>query len=104
MLATGDDRAALAPVPGLWVLSVSVALPVLGTIELRRGEMLFGTVGMVFGGLPGFGAGLPFVRGLFLPGTSVMGGYWSLSTSFVFFLLLPAMLKASRPMAGGWRS
>lgn len=94
--ATSNDRAPLTPVLGLWILAVSIPLLILAVIEMRRGEVLFGTMGLVFGGLLGLGAGLSFIRGLFLPGPSVMDGYWFLGTSFIFFLLIPAMLRVSK--------
>ncbi len=97
--ATTPDRAPLTPVLGLWILGVSVPLLVLAVIEMKRGEVLFGTMGLVFGGLLGIGAGLSFVRGLFLPGASVMDGYWFLGTSVIFFLLVPSMLRISRLMS-----
>jgi succinate-acetate transporter protein len=56
-------------------------------------------MGMVFGGLLGFGAGFSFIRGLFLSGPSVMDGYWFLGTSVIFFLLIPAMLRVSKLMS-----
>ncbi|MBI0583900.1 MAG: hypothetical protein ISF22_06695 [Methanomassiliicoccus sp.] len=97
--ATSDDRVPLTPVMGLWILAVSAPLLILGVIEMRRGEVLFGTMGIVFGGLLGLGAGLSFIRALFLPGPSVMDGYWFLGTSIIFFLLIPAMLKVSKLVA-----
>jgi succinate-acetate transporter protein len=97
--ATSGDRSVLAPVLGLWILGVSVPLLILAVIEMRRGELLFGTMGLVFGGLLGLGGGLSFVRGLFLPGPSAMDGYWFLGTSFVFFLLIPSMWRISRLVA-----
>ena len=97
--ATSGDRGPLTPVLGLWILSISAPLIILAIIELRRGEILFGTLGMVFGGLLGFGAGFSFIRGLFLPGPSVMDGYWFLGASIIFFLLIPAMLRTSRLMS-----
>ncbi|HOK27994.1 MAG TPA: hypothetical protein PLI21_03105 [Methanomassiliicoccaceae archaeon] len=99
--ATSDDQATLAPALGLWILGISAPLTILGIIEMRRGEVLFGTMGMVFGGLLGIGAGLSFVRGLLIPGESVMDGYWFTGTSIVFFLLLPSMLRLSRLMSVG---
>ena len=97
--ATSSDRGPLAPVLGLWILSVSTPIIILAIIELRRGEILFGSMGMVFGGLLGFGAGFSFIRVLFLSGPSVMDGYWFLGTSVIFFLFIPAMLRVSRLMS-----
>lgn len=99
--ATSEDQATLAPAIGLWILGISAPLIVLGIIEMRRNEVLLGTMGMVFGGLLGIGAGLSFVRGLILPGESVMDGYWFAGTSIVFFLLIPSMLRVSRLMSLG---
>jgi hypothetical protein len=97
--ATSSDRGPLTPVLGLWILSISTPIIILATIDLRRGEILFGSMGMVFGGLLGFGAGFSFIRGLFLSGPSVMDGYWFLGTSVIFFLLIPAMLRVSKLMS-----
>jgi hypothetical protein len=97
--ATNADRGPLTPVLGLWILSISTPIIILAIIELRRGEILFGTMGMVFGGLLGFGAGFSFIRGLFFSGPSVMDGYWFLGTSVIFFLLIPAMLRVSKLMS-----
>jgi hypothetical protein len=97
--ATSSDRGPLTPVLGLWILSISTPIIILAIIDLRRGEILFGSMGMVFGGLLGFGAGFSFIRGLFLSGPSVMDGYWFLGTSVIFFLLIPAMLRVSKLMS-----
>lgn len=75
--------------------------PVTCIIKIRRGEVLFGTIGMVFRGLSGLGAGLSFLRPLLIPGQSAMDGYWSAGTSVIFFLLMPSMLHLSRLMAVG---
>lgn len=99
--ATSDEQATLAPALGLWILGISVPLIILGIIEMRRGEALFGTMGMVFGGLLGLGAGLSFIRGLIVPGQSVMDGYWFAGTSVVFFLLVPSMLRISKLVTAG---
>ncbi len=68
---------------------------------MRRNEVLFGTMGIVFGGLLGLGAGLSFIRGIIVPGESVMDGYWFAGTSIVFFMLIPSMLRLSRLMSAG---
>ncbi len=68
---------------------------------MRRNEVLFGTMGIVFGGLLGLGAGLSFIRGITVPGESVMDGYWFAGTSIVFFMLIPSMLRLSRLMSAG---
>jgi len=99
--ASSSEQAVLAPALGLWILGVSVPLLVIGVIELRRGEVLFGTMGMVFGGLLGLGAGLSFLRSLILPGQSVMDGYWFAGTGVVFFLLIPSMLRLTKLMSVG---
>ena len=99
--ATSANRAALAPSLGLWVLAAAIPLLTLGIIDMRRGDTLFGTLGMVFGGLLGFGGGLAFLRPIFLPGPPTMDGYWFLGTSFVMILLVPPALKKSRLFAVG---
>ena len=99
--AESADRAALSPILGLWVLATAPPLLALAMIDMRRGDTLFGTLGMVFGGLLGIGAGLAFLRPVFLPGPLTMDGYWFLGTSFVIILLVPSALKKSRLFAIG---
>ena len=99
--AENANRAALSPELGLWILATATPLLVLGIIDMRRGDTLFGTLGMVFGGLLGFGAGVAFLRPVFLPGPLTMDGYWFLGTSFVILLLVPSAVKKSRLFAFG---
>lgn len=91
--AISSDRSSLAASLGLWILAVSVPILILGVIEMRRGEVLFGTLNMVFGGLLGLGAGLSFLSTSFLAGPPTMSGYWLVGTSFIFYLLLPTARK-----------
>lgn len=73
----------------------------LGMIELRRGEALFGTIGMVFGGLLGLGGGLSFVKSIWMPGTFAIDGWWFLSAGIILILLLPSVRRVSWIMFGG---
>jgi hypothetical protein len=57
----GEPSNISAPELGLWILATATPLLILGVIDMRRGDTLFGTLGMVFGGLLGLGAGLAFV-------------------------------------------
>jgi len=99
--ATSADQATAAPILGLWIIATAIPLLILGIIDMRRGDTLFGTLGMVFGGLLGFGAGLAFLRPVFLPGPPTMDGYWFMGTSFVIILLIPSALKKSKLFAFG---
>ncbi|UCG53901.1 MAG: hypothetical protein JSV32_04640 [Dehalococcoidia bacterium] len=90
-----------APLLGVWILGVSIALLMLGMVELRRGDILFGTLGMVFGGLLGLGGGLSFLRSIWIPGTFAIDGWWFLSGGIILFLLLPAIYKVSKIMIFG---
>ena len=56
--ATGQVPSSSAPFLGFWILGCAVALLLLAMVELRRGEVFTGTIGMVFGGLLGLGAAL----------------------------------------------
>ena len=90
-----------APLLGLWILGVSVALLMLGMVELRRGGILFGTLGMVFGGLLGLGGGLSFLRSMWMPGAFAIDGWWFLGGGIILILLLPSIYKVSRIMTFG---
>jgi succinate-acetate transporter protein len=70
-------------------------------MDLRRGDVLFGTIGMVFGSLLGLGGALSFIRSIWMPGSFAMDGWWFLSAGVILFLLLPAVKKVSRIMFGG---
>jgi succinate-acetate transporter protein len=99
--AIGPNQASLAPELGLWILATAIPLLILGIIDMRRGDTVFGTLGMVFGGLLGLGAGLAFVRPIFLPGPPTMDGYWFLGTSIVILMLIPSAVKKSKLFAFG---
>ena len=99
--ATGQVGPQSAPYLGFWILACAIALLALGIIELRRGDALFGTLGVVFGGLLGLGAGISFIRHLWMPGIMAIDGWWFLSAGIILFLLLPSMCKVSRIMFGG---
>ncbi len=99
--ATGQVGSDSAPLLGFWITGCAVALLMLAMVDLRRGEALFGTIGMVFGGLLGLGGGLSFVRSLWIPGISPMDGWWFLSAGIILFLLLPSVIKVSWILFGG---
>lgn len=91
--ATGRVGPESIPILGFWVLACAIPLLLLAMVEMRRGELLFGTMGMVFGGLLGLGGALSFIRSMFVPGASPIDGWWFSSTGIVLFLLLPAVRK-----------
>ena len=99
--ATGQVGAESAPLLGFWILGCAIALLMLAMVELRRGEVLFGTIGMVFGGLLGIGGALSFIRSMWIPGILPIDGWWFLSAGIILFLLLPAISKVSWIMFGG---
>ena len=99
--ATGQVPSGSAPFLGFWILGCAVALLLLAMVELRRGEVFTGTIGMVFGGLLGLGAALSFIRSLWTPGIMPIDGWWFLSAGIILFLLLPAGWHISRFLFGG---
>lgn len=99
--ATGRIPPEAAPLLGLWILGCSVSLLLLAMVELKRGEILFGTIGMVFGGVLGLGGALSFIRGLWLPGIASIDGWWFLSAGIILFLLLSVVRKYSWILFGG---
>ncbi len=99
--ATGRVGLESAPLMGFWILACAVALLALGIVELRRGEAIFGTIGVVFGGLLGLGGGLSFIRSMWMPGILAIDGWWFLSAGIILFLLLPSIYKVSWIMFGG---
>ena len=99
--ATGQVPSGSAPSLGFWILGCSVALLLLAMVELHRGEVLTGTIGMVFGGLLGLGSSLSFIRSLWTPGIMPIDGWWFLSAGIILFLLLPAAWRISRLLFGG---
>ena len=99
--ATGQVGTESAPLLGFWILGCAIALLMLAMVDLRRGEVLFGTIGMVFGCLLGLGGALSFIRSMWMPGTFPMDGWWFLSAGIILFLLLPSVSKVSWIMFGG---
>jgi len=99
--ATGRIPPETAPLLGLWILGCSVSLLLLAMVELKRGEILFGTIGMVFGGVLGLGGALSFIRGLWMPGIASIDGWWFLSAGIILFLLLSVVGKYSWILFGG---
>ena len=99
--ATGQVGTESAPLLGFWILGCAIALLMLAMVDLRRGEVLFGTIGMVFGGLLGLGGALSFIRSMWMPGIFPMDGWWFLSAGIILFLLLPSVSKVSWIMFGG---
>jgi succinate-acetate transporter protein len=99
--ATGQAPPESAPLLGFWILSCAVALIALAVIELKRGEALTGTIGMVFGGLLGLGGAISFIRLLWVPGLSPMDGWWFLSAGIILFLLLFSAHKVSWVLTAG---
>ena len=99
--ATGQVGPESAPILGFWILGVAIPILILGMIELRRGEVLFGTLGMVFGGLLGLGGGMSFVKSIWMPGVFAIDGWWFLSAGIILILALLSIYKVSRITFGG---
>jgi len=99
--ATGRIPPETAPLLGFWILGCSVSLLLLAMVELKRGEILFGTIGMVFGGVLGLGGALSFIRGMWLPGIASIDGWWFLSAGIILILLLAVVRKYSWILFGG---
>jgi hypothetical protein len=99
--ATGKVGTESAPLLGFWILGCAIALLMLAVVDLRRGEALFGTIGMVFGGLLGLGGALSFIRSMWMPGIFPIDGWWFLSAGIILFLLLPSVSKISWILFGG---
>jgi hypothetical protein len=99
--ATGQVEPEAAPFLGFWILGCAIALLMLAMVDLRRGEVLFGTIGMVFGGLLGLGGALSFIRSIWTPGILAIDGWWFLSAGIILFLLLPSIVKVSWLMFAG---
>jgi succinate-acetate transporter protein len=99
--ATDKVPSSSAPFLGFWILGCAVALLSLAMVELRRGEVFTGTIGMVFGGLLGLGSALSFIRSLWTPGILPIDGWWFLSAGIILFLLLPAAWHISKLFFGG---
>ena len=93
--ATGQVGGESAPLLGFWILGCAIALIMLAMVELRRGEAVFGTIGMVFGGLLGLGGSLSFIRSIWMPGIFPIDGWWFLSAGIILFLLLPSISRIS---------
>ncbi|MFH0942311.1 MAG: hypothetical protein V1823_04760 [Chloroflexota bacterium] len=93
--ATGQVPPESAPLLGFWILGCAVSLLLLAMVELKRGEILFGTIGMVFGGLLGLGGAFSFIRTVWRPGIYALDGWWFVSAGLILFLLLPAVKKIS---------
>ena len=99
--ATGQVPSGSAPFLGFWIFGCAIALILLAMVELRRGEVFTGTIGMVFGGLLGLGSALSFIRSLWTPGILPIDGWWFLSAGIILFLLLPAAWRISRLLFSG---
>jgi succinate-acetate transporter protein len=99
--ATGQVPPGSAPFLGFWILGCAVALLLLAMVELHRGELFTGTIGMVFGGLLGLGAALSFIRSLWMPGILPIDGWWFLSAGIILFLLLAPAWRISRLLFSG---
>jgi hypothetical protein len=99
--ATGQVPPGSAPFLGFWILGCAVALLLLAMVDLRRGEVLTGTIGMVFGGLLGLGGASSFIRSWWVPGILPIDGWWFLSAGIILFLLLPAANRVSKLLVAG---
>ena len=92
-----------AAVPVVAALLIACGIPTMicGAIELRRGDILFGSINMVFGGLIWFGLGFIFIIATWFqltagaPADLSVVGYFAAGTALLFFLFLPTVGKAT---------
>jgi hypothetical protein len=94
------------PVVAAFLIACGVPTMICGAIELRRGDILFGTINMVFGGIVWFGFGFIFAVVAWswanlggapdvLQPDLRMAGYFAAGLSLLFFLFLPTTGKAT---------
>jgi succinate-acetate transporter protein len=89
------------PVVAVLLIAGGIATMILGTIELARGDILLGSIDMVFGGLIFLGVG--FILGAaswWLTQTGELpdiraAGYFAAGIALLFFLFLPSVGKVS---------
>ena len=92
------------PIIGVYLIAGGIATMILGTIELRRGDILLGSVDMVFGGLIFLGFGFIFTMVAWawanlgaapavLQPDLRMAGYLAAGVALLFFLFLPSVGK-----------
>jgi len=86
-----------------WLIAGSVGLFIAAVIEFAKGEIVLGTITLVFAPLIALGGGMSFVEILKLAplgpeamgaGMAVSGWVW-LAIGILFFLFLPAVAKVS---------
>jgi len=94
------------PIVAVFLIACGIVTMVLGTIELRRGDILLGSINMVFGALIWFGLGfiLAYVAWSWanlggapdvLQADLRIAGYFAAGISLLFFLFLPSVGKVS---------
>jgi len=91
-------------VPLVAALLIACGIPTMicGAIELRRGDILFGSINMVFGGLIWFGFGFMFAMATWFQLTAGVAadmsvvGYFAAGISLLFVLFLPSVFKVSK--------
>lgn len=82
-----------------WLIAASVALFICGAIDLARGDILLGTIFLVFGALIFLGGGMSFNATLALgeealAGFALSGWVW-LAIGIILLLLLPSVGRVS---------
>jgi len=89
------------PIIAVLLIACGIATMILGTIEFARGDILLGSIDMVFGGLIFLGIGFMLgaaswwlVQTGGLPDLR-MAGYIAIGIALIFFLLLPNVGKVS---------
>ena len=94
------------PIVAVFLIACGIVTMALGTIELRRGDILLGSINMVFGGLIWFGLGfiLAYVAWAWanlggapdvLQPDLRIAGYFAAGIALLFFLFLPNVGKVS---------
>jgi hypothetical protein len=89
------------PVVAVLLIAGGIATMILGTIELARGDLLLGSIDMVFGGLIFLGIGFILAISSWwlvqtgdLPDISA-AGYFAAGIALLFFLFLPSVGKVA---------
>jgi len=85
------------PIVAAILIACGIPTMILGAIELRRGDILFGSINMVFGGLIWFGLGFIFMTVVYfnLPELNVLA-FFLFGISLLFVLFLYPVSKASK--------
>jgi hypothetical protein len=93
-----DVNAGAVPLVAALLIACGIPTMILGAIELRRGDILFGSINMVFGGLIWFGLGFMFMTAVWQQLAVDMSviAYFAWGIALLFVLFLYPVSKASK--------